>query len=472
MWKIKNKKNNITIKTAVILIELLVLCCCKPLITFEYLDITCSIGETQEYYFNENILIHFSHLPDQKDVEKKIRFYENGNIASIDYNWYGSTVSLRPHLPWQKGQYYSLDLQSALKMNDERAYTARLYRTFIYGEQGNSFELSVNEFHKNVLTLQFTKPVLITSFIEKFSITPHTEYDIDFSDDGKSVAINPKNRWSANTTYSWTIKNMVSTDGYLMRKEYSGILNGIFDIEQPVLELVCPVDYDSIVSLWYTSYALDNHLLENQAIGFSFSKPMDEATVTAGISFFPSINGYFLKETELRFIFIPNDNYQLRKEYRITIADTIRDSSGLALYEPKHLYFTTANQFLQVTEITFDDNINPMPTDGTIIDYSMMSSLKTTINFSTAIPQEKWHNTINVISLDVLFPDSANNPVPISAYWSDGGSRLSIEWSGFTISSTYIRNHYMLKISGGQNGVSNQANEYLEADVCVIFIAL
>jgi hypothetical protein len=472
MWKTKNRIVPITLFS-------LLLCYCNPFITFEYLDITCSIGEKQDYYADEYVHINFSHKPDKHDVEKKIHLYADGSTVMVDYEWNDSSVSLRPHLLWQKGQFYSLDLQGALKMDDERTYTARLYRTFTYGEEGNAFELLSDELHENILTFQFSKPVLITSFYEKFSLTPFADYHTDFSIDGNIVTISPKNGWSSNTIYSWSIKNMISTDGYLMKKEYSGLLNGITDIKQPILELVCPVDYDISGSIWYTAYTLDNHLLEDQAIGFSFSKPMDEASVAAGISFFPSINGHFVKETELRFVFVPNDRYQLSREYRITVSDTIKDSSGLALYEPQYLYFTTANQFLQVTEITFDDNINPMPTDGTIINYSMMPpvsssdpvQIKTVINFSTVIPAENRYNAVNAISLSVLFPDSANSPLPVSAYWSDGGSRLSIEWSSFTISSGDIKNYYILKVGGGQNGVKNQANEYLEGDVCVIFIA-
>jgi hypothetical protein len=459
---------------------ILVLCSCKPLFTFAYLDISCSLGEKQEYCADEKIQIRFSFMPNVNEVESKIRFYEDGSNVLLDFEWHNSTVLIRPHLPWQKGQSYALDLQGAIKMEDGRAYTARLYRTFIYGEQGNEFELASNELSQDKLTFNFSKPVSINSFLDKFSLSPFADCHTDFSNNGSTVTISPKNNWTSNTAYTWTIKNIVSADGYLMKKEYSGTLSGIYDIEQPVLTLACPVDYDSQGSLWYASYSLDNQLLENQAIGFSFSKPMDEASVSAGISFFPSISGYFIKETESRFIFIPDNQYQISKEYRITIAETIKDSSGLALYEPAYLFFTTANQFLRIAKITFDDNTNPMPVDGTIVDYSMLPPLnpanpvilKTVINFSTAIPLDKHYDAVNVVSLNVLFPTSANNPSPISAYWSDGGARLAVEWAGFSIStSSDIKNYYMLKVGGGQGGFKNQANEYMEADVCVTFIA-
>ena len=191
-------------------------CRCKPIITFEYLDITCSVGERDEYYADEYIRIHFSQMPDKNDAEKKIRFYEDGGIVSVDYEWNGSTVSLRPRLHWQKGQYYSVDMQGVMRMEDERTYTARLYRSFIYWEQGNALDLVSNEFNGNTLTLQFSKPVLVTSFGVKFILTPFIEYRTDFSDDGSTVIITPKNGWSVNTTYSWAIKNLISGDGYLM----------------------------------------------------------------------------------------------------------------------------------------------------------------------------------------------------------------------------------------------------------------
>ena len=480
MWKVRNRKNGAAIKPTVVAIGVfsLLFCYCN-IITFEYLDVTSSIEEHQDYFYDERIYIHFSVMPDKNDVERRISLTEDGSVVTLVYDWQGSALSIRPLLPWQRGQHYSLNLNGVIRMEDGRTYTVRFHRTFTYGERNNVFKLVSNEFNNDVLTLQFSKPVLITSFEENFSLAPFTGYRADFYNDGSTVIISSNNGWAANTAYFWTIRNMISTSGYLMRREYSGMIHGIIDTNQPFLEFASPVDYSSSGSLWFSSHPLDNNLRDNQAIGFSFSKPMDEASVVAGISFFPSISGFFVRETDRRFIFVPNTYWQLQREYRITIADTIRDSSGLPLFQPKFIFFTTANRFLEVTGITFDDHTALMPIDGSIVNYVMIPPspstspvrLRTTINFSTSIPVNMRHDAVNAISLDVLFPASANSVVPISAFWSDGGSRLSIEWSGFSISSGDIENHYILRVGGGRNGVRNQANEYLEEDVCVIFIA-
>jgi len=474
MSKISNKNKYIIL---IAFFSFSIYCC--NLFTFESLEITSSVGENQNYFAGERIFLHFSIMPNKDDIERRLRLLEGGSSVLVDFDWNGSTAGIRPRLPWQKGQLYSLDLQGVVRMEDGRTYTASLYRRFIYGEQGNIFELLSNTFEDNILTLQFSRPVLITSFHERFSLSPFAEHHTDFYGDGSTVIISPRNNWGVNATYLWTIRNMISADGYLMRTDYSGMFSGAIDTELPRFLFASPVDYSIYGSFWHTTYSLDNQLLDNQAIGFSFSKPMDEASVISGISFFPSISGYFVRETESRFIFVPTSPYQLRTEYRITISDNIRDTSGLALFEPEFIFFTTANQFLQVTEITFDGNTNPMPTDGTIYEYTFIpplpnfpAQLRTIINFSTAIPQNMQQHTVNMISLNVLFPATANNPVMISAFWTDGGSRLSIDWSGFSISSGDIKNYYILRITGGQNGVRNQANEYLEEDVCVIFIAL
>ncbi|GHV96649.1 hypothetical protein AGMMS50293_29690 [Spirochaetia bacterium] len=453
----------------------LVLASC-PIITFEYLDTACSVGKSQDYFAEDYITITFSQQPDIHDTESKLRFYENNGVVRIDTVWEGATVRLRPHVLWQKGQTYSLDLQGLLKMEDGRTYTVSLYRDFIYGESGNDFTLSSWEFKNNILSFVFSHPVSITSFEEKFAFTPFADYKTTFSDNNTTVAIDAHNGWAINTTYSWSIKEMVNAAGYLMRKEYSGQISGLPDIVQPILETVCPVDYSGTNPVWFINLQLHNNLLENQAIGFIFSKPMDESSVRSGISFYPSISGYFAKETEMRFMFIPEEPLQLQKEYRLTITDSIKDTSGLSLYKPQHIYFTTALQYLEVMQITFDTNINPtpMPFDGSVADFTMPTSdlvpLETTIDFSTVIPQDKRNTAVNTISLTTLFPASAKIPSLISAHWSSGGSRLSLTWNNFSISSAGIENYYILKIGGGTTGVTNQASEYLKEDVCVIFI--
>jgi hypothetical protein len=450
---------------------------CTPVITFEYLDLSCSVAEGQDYYYADYVTFNFSQKPDYNDIEKKIRFQENDSAIVFDKKWDGSTLSIRPHLLWQKGRSYSVDLQGIIRMDDGRSYTAGIYRTFMYGERGNEFELIANDFANNILTFSFSAPVLVTSFNEKFTLAPFTEYDADFSPGMKEVRVSPKDGWTLNAAYSWEINNMISAHGYIMNKAYSGIFYGKQDIEQPVLEEVCPVDHSILPALWFTGTALDHNLLESQAIGFEFSKPMDEASVKNGIGFNPSINGYIIKETDYKYIFIPEEPYELRKEYRVTVSDSVKDSSGLSLYEQKLIFFTTANDYLEITSVVFDDSAVVIPLDGTVFGFTMQPVilptdpvLKSDVYFSTAIPPENRHDAVNSVSLSALFPDSAKIPVLVSALWFNGGSCLTLNWNNFSVSTAGIDDYYMLTISGGKGKIENGAGEYVKEDVCVTFI--
>jgi hypothetical protein len=224
-------------------------------------------------------------------------------------------------------------------------------------------------------------------------------------------------------------------------------------------------------TLWHTGLPLDGTLLEQQAVGFIFSKPMDETSVRGGITFYPHVNGYMVKATDVSFIFVPEERYRLQKQYRITIAKTVCDTSGLPLFEDTLCFFTTINNYLTVTEVRFDDT-DVMPTDGSICDFTVpaLNNIRTKITFETAIPASLRKKATDSVSLQALFPLSAANPVLISSFWDDSG--VTLTWQGFTKTTASIEYFYIMTVKGGDGGVINGAGEYLEEDVCVVFRAL
>jgi hypothetical protein len=446
-----------------------------PLVSFEYLDISCSISGGADYFDGDLIRIGFSQAPDKDDVERQFKFYEKGAAAETVLSWEGSSLLVRPKNPWLKGQSYSLSLEGSLRMEDGRTYTARFYRAFIYGG-ADSFELTGSTFAANVLSLVFSKPPLITSFNEKFSLSPTANYRVNFFPETCTVSIAPRESWGPNVSYAWEVKNMESADGWLMRKESSGIFTGPVDTDLPRLLEICPVSFDNPPAIWHSGISPDAYLREWQGIGFHFSKPMDEASVKAGISFFPTIKGYFEKDREDRFIFIPEEAYRLEQEYRILVADTVKDLLGLSLFEPVQLFFTGAGRYLLVDSVTLDDSSVPLVPGGLIQDHNLnpvvapaLFRLMININFSAAIPPEKRKTALDSISLSVLFPPSAHNPALLGAYWFNGGSRLSLTWEDFSQSSVNVSNYYQLGISGGAKGPFSAAGEYLEEDLWFVF---
>ncbi|GHT92875.1 hypothetical protein FACS1894140_5520 [Spirochaetia bacterium] len=452
---------------------------CDTLVSFEYLDLNCSVAEGDDYFSGEYIRLDFSQRPDRDDTEKHIQLTEDTASVPVDSYWDGSSLFLRPRTLWQKGQHYSLTLETTLRMEDNRTYTVKLLRSFIYGEPGNKFELASGKFESGSLVLIFSKPPVITSFNEKFSLSPFTDYHTDFIDGGKTVIITPKNGWQVNTSYTWLVRDMVSSDGYLMKKEYSGAFSGLGDIEIPRLTEVCAVTLGDAGTLWHTGSVLDGALMEGQGIGFVFSKPMDEASVRSGLSFYPSLNGYLVKETDRKFIFIPDEMYQIKKEYRLTISETVKDTSGTSIYEPELIFFMSTGRFLTVNSINLDDDSASIVLGGIVQNYTLLNAaaglplrLRMTINFSSVIPQPKRRAAADSISLTSLFPASAANPILLSAVWFDSGSRLVLDWERFTRTDGVVQYYYQIKITGGRQGAVNQAGEYLEEGIWAVFRAL
>jgi hypothetical protein len=455
----------------VIMLSCVYLSACK-FVTWEYLDVTCNAAPDQSSFFEDYLHLNFSVHPDTQAVEKLIHLSSSSGIINHDVRWEGSNLFIRPHTYWQKGALYTFTLTGSLRMADGRYYTVDIDRSFHYGNPNDIFYLVSRNFEDETLNFVFVKPPAIASFYENFTISPQIETDITFSPDGKTVTVKPKSGWNINTIYTWTIKNMLSRDDYIMERTYTDTFKGLFDVNLPELLELCPVIYKhNTVTQWHNNTPIDGNLLEKQSIGFIFSKPMEESSVKNGVIFTPNINGYILKESDYKYIFVPEETYQLKKQYRIQASQTISDIFGLKLFEDKSYFFTTMNDYIKVNAIKFDDNTYSMPSDGTISDYTIAynNRLSVNISFSSEIPAEHRSKAVSSVSLEILFPLSTANPALVSAVWSDNGSVLGMTWEGLEKSTDGIKQFYSLNIKGGKNGVINNYAEYLKDDVCVLF---
>jgi hypothetical protein len=162
---------------AVLLVPvILVLLTGCPLASFEYLDISCSVPEGGNYYFDETVRLAFSIMPNREETERNLILHEGGLSRTPVFTWDDRTLFIKPLTGWQKGEHYSLSLEGQLRVEDGRSYTTRMLRTFIYGQEGNEFTLVSSAAENNCLIFNFSKAPRITSFTERFLLSPNTEY--------------------------------------------------------------------------------------------------------------------------------------------------------------------------------------------------------------------------------------------------------------------------------------------------------
>ncbi|MDR3147130.1 MAG: Ig-like domain-containing protein, partial [Treponema sp.] len=331
--------------------------------SFDYLDVSCSVSEGERYYDGENLRLEFSIEPDQGEVERTLVLSEGDLSTAPVFSWEGGELSVRPRGGWKKGEHYRVSLEGRIHTRDGRGYTTRLLRSFIYGTEGEEFTLVSSALEEGGLLLQFSKAPLESSFTENFSVRPDTEYFCDFA--GKTVRVQPKSPWQLNTRYTWTVKGIASVDGYTMKREYSSSFSGPDDSELPrVLEL-CPVlkgPEPGSLHLWKRGAALEPE--NGEGIGFVFSKPMDPASLRSGISLYPAIKGYFEEAGAEAIVFFPEEDYRPETEYRVTLSSAIKDSLGLGLFEEQRYYFSSARRYLDVEKLSLDSNSRALEPGG------------------------------------------------------------------------------------------------------------
>jgi hypothetical protein len=448
----------------------LLLLCCTPLVSFEYLDISCSVGQGEQYYAGETVRLDFSIMPSKGETERTLGLNEGGLSRSPVFTWEGKTLHVRPLTGWKKGEYYRISLEGKLPMEDGRVYTAQVLREFIYGLEGNEFTLRSSAMEEGNLIFRFSKVPGITSFTAQFSLNPGMDYFCDFL--GEEVRILPRSPWQANTLYNWTIKEMESADGYIMKQEYSGVFSGPGDLHVPRTVELCPVSQSlGAPYLWRRGTGLDGNIENMEGIGFTFSKPMDQGSLRSGISFYPSIKGFFEEAGEEAIIFFPEEEYRIGTEYRITLSRTVKDSFGLSLFEEEHYYFSGSRRYLEVEKLSLDSRTESVLSGGVLQEHILADppNLNVKIAFSSAIPPANRGAAAESVTLSKLFPLSANNPALVSAKWEDGGAALILFFMNLSPSETGVDNYYQIRIASGKQGPLNEAGEYLKEDLWYVF---
>lgn len=443
------------------------------------IDVQISVKEDTEFFMEEYINVHFSYEVQRVPVEEIITLEVNNQIDSVSYIWEsGNHLLLKPKNGWKLGCNYKFKLNGNIKTESKGTFSASESRHFIYGKESELFSLEnypLKEFEtsKDSVVFVFSRPVKHSSFMSGFSVSPYSEYDVSFSDDNKTATVIPEENWPINSILGWSLSSdIVSDDGYALKKEYSGEIKAVYDLAVPELIRVCPASLNS--QEYLPLYTLDlSHLIDDQAIYFEFSKPMDSESVEKGISFEPAIKGCFYNyDNERRkFIYQPYSNYELNVEYRLKVDDSCKDINNIELFEPNEFYFSSSNEYLKVMSIKIK---SPDEQDAAELcssdEYSTVRLLKPdslvyiTIVFSESIKDK--NGCEDNISCSVLFPD-AENPEKHSCVW-DSDFSVTLAYSNF-FSKSGFSHFYKISVKGTSSGVVSESNNFMEKNKCVFF---
>lgn len=449
------------------------------IITFEELVISCSVDQEGMYFADgNNVYILFSIEPDKTDIEDKLTLKEGSKTKEVQTVWEDNKLFIQPENDWVPGEKYQIILSSPLIMADGRSYSNSFKRNFYFGQENN--ELKVTDFspqngeeieQTSSIQLSFNKAIDTVSFLESFSVSPSCDTRCLFSEDKKTVTITPQDGWEYNTVYEWSFSDVLAADGYSLDIPFENNFRTEIHTDSPVLETVCPVLNDNQHITWLETASLDS-LTEDQPFGFIFSNEMDFNSIESGITFTPALNGYFLRDNTYtnRYVFFPQETYDIDQIYKISIATSVQDCNGLALYTDLSFSFTSSNTYLNVSGIQFDSTaVSLQQAPNECVEYTVPASnqIQTNIMFSTVIDEAVRNDVVDTIQFSLIFPLSGSNPIIRSVQWDVDYRTLSIVWENFSVSSADVSYYYELLIPGGSSGIENGRGEYMESDVCI-----
>lgn len=435
------------------------------LLSFEELKTEISVPENQSYYAAEWVQIDFSILMDRASVENLLSLKEDGKIQETRALWLGNSCLVSAQGAFKKGRKYILSAQGAVYAADGRTYTLNIFREFIFGTEDSRFELVSNAQMKDsdgdleFLELKFNKAVNPATFERNFTLSPNIDVNKEYSSDWTSVKIFPKTKWKANTFYSWQIDGVCSKDGAKLFKSYSGTFLAVQKEKEPQLTRACPV----IGKTFFEDKSLDD-LLERQSIGLIFDREMNFESIKKGVYFSPATQVFWEEIDARRFVFTPSANYQIGRQYRLTISDAVEDKWGINFKGEKNIFFTQKTSFIEIEKITLNaaeiqeklENKVKIEDEGQIYFR---------IFFSRFLDDRGLLEIKSAVKFEGSFPDSLKSPRLSSIAII---SKNCVEFSYTSISAADVGQDcvYKLTIRGGEKFIYDSQGEYLKEDKC------
>lgn len=471
-----------------LLLNLLFITSCS-IVSFEELKIESNLKKNSIYLNEESFEIIFSIPVKESSLTEIISVYENSNSIKYNLIYEDTKIKITPFTNWKKGSYYSIKLNGNLLTSDNRIYEVSKTYNFFYKTDSTPFLLTnfitPNKTDKS-LYLEFNKPINILQFEENFSITPFIRIKKEYSNDNKTVKILPEDNWTANTLYKFDVKKFLSEDNYELFTTYTQEFIPNLDIK--ILELksiqgaeitdINTYDYKIIENSFLQETNVLKNIKINNALAFDFNKDVSIESFKTNFSISPKTNGNFYKDN-FRIIFIPDENFNIQEKYTIKIDENIKDTNGIKLQKSIEFNFTPENNFLKIEKININgltnldffpettdfNNLNNIPT----INISDLNKSFIKISFSKPIDKSNITNLEKLISIESFFPKNLNYPsLEKISYLND--YEIIFEFSNFSYSDKND-DIYKLTINSSPNNIKSTENEYLEENVCALFIS-
>jgi hypothetical protein len=247
---------------------------------------------------------------------------------------------------------------------------------------------------------------------------------------GKKFFFVPYKSFREASQYLMTVSTSAEdVQGNSLDKDFSWKFSGSPDTQRPDITGITPADKTILDTV-------------RPVLEFAFSEPMNRTSIIEGISFQPSVDGFFIESPDnTSFHFRLEKNLTWQTRYTITIRESVKDLSGNTLGTTKtYTFFTgTDSEKLQLSTIqTSNPPLVLVPDDPDTqeeeITHYVEKDSDIIIAFSKPVEKETANGTI------VLAPAHTS-----SFSWNETGDQLTLSFSKPLVYNTV----YTLSVNEG-----------------------
>ena len=438
-------------------------------------------GENQVVAEGELPWLRFDFAPDRDSVEEIFTVSDFAGRVGGAYRWEGNTVCFAAEPPLIRGRRYVLSFSG--RFQDERgvAYDIQRLVPFFYASDRESALYVVQTQpvsgqtieQDRELRVEFSRPVDPLSAPLGLSLSPATEHELRWEEDGRLLWIRPVESWGNLTVYTLRLsEGLRDTAGAPLARGAELVFLVQEDTAAPTVVSILPAFNDLPGGFPETGLTLEDGPGCRDAIRISFSEAMDRDSTRGGFSITPAVAGQVHWPDESTLVFAPQEGFRAGVAYTVLLSERVTDRAGNALAGYLPVSFTPASNLILVTTTVLDDGSVFAPggyssVEAAAIAISLAGECNLRIEFeggSFGRPGEK-QRALEAITLRCLFPPSGvSAPELIGVSWN-GDSRLSLTYAGLELSGPERTVYYLLRIRGGPGGLGTDEGHHLEADL-------
>lgn len=386
-----------------------------------------------------------------------------------------STYYFTPETSLEQGLRYTITLNETILDADGNNLETKYYSWFQAGLYLDPPEVTGTQPTNQAIISSLTDNVVIsfsrsmdTSTVEdNISISPSINYTSTWQSNNQVLILTPYTPLEPAKHYTVTVSEESSdSTGKKLGQTYTIIFStGLDGVAPSVMGIYQKVDILPFPSRYWTN--MYNQADKYSPIVVDFSSDVDKTSAEEAFTITPSLNGYFnwnyinySGTYHYQMIFTPFDNFKLNKKYSVGVSESVKGTNGVTIKSDYTRDFYISDSY-HVSVASVQTTNSLLLTNNTRTKVDIISNrLELAITFQTETNQMM---NIPSVQQNITITRLSGNGDP------DLTGRLrTFNWNttpqptlNLVIDNLDLSNIYVLKITDGENGITDLSGNWM-----------